>query len=73
MKTVSGFYQQRGDLTDLDVLMIDNFAKDKLIVDGVDEITSGIANYCRSANMERRIYKPIGLGEKAICPKYLIL
>ncbi len=98
---------------DFDVLMIGNFAKDKLIVDGVEEIasgggvyygsvvvkrlgrkvavvtrlhpddfhrldelrtegitifareaagTSGIANYYKSADMERRICKLIGFG-----------
>lgn len=98
-----------------DVLMVGNFAKDKLIVDGVEEIasgggvyygsvaikrlglnvaiatrlhpddfhrleelrsegvavfaseaegTSGIANYYRSTDMERRICKPIGFGGK---------
>jgi sugar/nucleoside kinase (ribokinase family) len=98
-----------------DILMIGNFAKDKLIVDGVEEIasgggvyygsvvikrlglnvavvthlhpddfdrleelrsegvevfaleadgTSGIANYYQSADMERRICKPIGFGGK---------
>lgn len=98
---------------DFDVLMIGNFAKDKLIVDGVEEIasgggvyygsvvvkrlgrkvavvtrlhredfhrleelrgegitvfateaagTSGIANHYQSADMERRICKPIGFG-----------
>jgi sugar/nucleoside kinase (ribokinase family) len=102
-------------LFDFDVLMIGNFAKDKLIVDGVEEIasgggvyygsvvvkrlgrkvvvvtrlhrddfhrleelrgegitiyaqeatgTSGIANYYQSADMERRICKPIGFGGK---------
>lgn len=100
-------------MPDFDVLMIGNFAKDKLIVDGVEEIasgggvyygsvvvkrlgckvavitrlhpddfdrlqelrdegvevfttpaegTSGIANYYQSADMERRICKPIGFG-----------
>lgn len=99
----------------VDVLMVGNFAKDKLIVDGVEEIasgggvyygsvvikrlghsvavvtrlhpddfhrldelkaegvsvyqtpangTSGIANYYQSADMERRICKPIGFGGK---------
>lgn len=102
-------------MSDYDVLMIGNFAKDKLIVDGVEEIasgggvyygsvvikrlglhvavvtrlhpddffrleelkaegidvfatasegTSGIANYYRSTDMERRICKPIGFGGK---------
>jgi len=102
-------------LSDYDILMIGNFAKDKLIVDGVEEIasgggvyygsvvikrlgldvavltrlhpddfyrleelhsegvavypleaagTSGIANYYQSADMERRICKPIGFGGK---------
>ena len=100
-------------MPDFDILMIGNFAKDKLIVDGVEEIasgggvyygsvvvkrlgckvavitrlhpddfdrlqelrdegvqvfttpaegTSGIANYYQSADMERRICKPIGFG-----------
>ncbi len=100
-------------MPDFDVLMIGNFAKDKLIVDGVEEIasgggvyygsvvvkrlgldvavvtrlhpddfdrlqelrdegvvvfatpaegTSGIANYYQSADLERRICKPIGFG-----------
>jgi sugar/nucleoside kinase (ribokinase family) len=100
-------------MPDLDILMIGNFAKDKLIVDGVEEIasgggvyygsvviqrlglragivtrlhphdfhrleevraegvqvyaspadgTSGIANYYRSEDMERRVCKPIGFG-----------
>lgn len=99
----------------VDILMIGNFAKDKLIVDGVEEIasgggvyygsvvirrlgysvavvtrlhpddfprleelkiegvklyatpsddTSGIANYYKSTDMERRICKPIGFGGK---------
>ncbi len=99
----------------VDVLMVGNFAKDKLIVDGVEEIasgggvyygsvvvrrlghsaavatrlhpddfprleelkaegvrvyptaaqgTSGIANYYKSEDMERRICKPIGFGGK---------
>lgn len=102
-------------MTSLDVLMIGNFAKDKLIVDGVEEVasgggvyygsvvvkrlgckvavvtrlhqddfhrldelhaegitvyaqeaagTSGIANYYQSADMERRVCKPIGFGGK---------
>jgi sugar/nucleoside kinase (ribokinase family) len=102
-------------LNSFDILMIGNFAKDKLIVDGVEEIasgggvyygsvvikrlgldvavltrlhpddfyrlgelrsegvevfaleadgTSGIANYYQSADMERRICKPIGFGGK---------
>lgn len=100
-------------MPDFDILMIGNFAKDKLIVDGVEEIasgggvyygsvvvkrlgckvavitrlhhddfdrlqelrdegvevfatpakgTSGIANYYQSADMERRVCKPIGFG-----------
>lgn len=100
-------------MPDVDILMIGNFAKDKLIVDGVEAIasgggvyygsvvvkrlgrsvavvtrlhaddfhrlqelreegvevyatpadgTSGIANYYRSDDMERRICKPIGFG-----------
>lgn len=100
-------------MPDPDILMVGNFAKDKLIVDGVEEIasgggvyygsvvvkrlgrsvavvtrlhpddfdrlqelreegvgvyaipaegTSGIANYYRSDDMERRICKPIGFG-----------
>lgn len=100
-------------MTAFDIIMIGNFAKDKLIVDGVEEIasgggvyygsvvihrlglnvgvvtrlhpddfprleelreegitiyaipsegTSGIANYYQSADMERRITKPIGFG-----------
>lgn len=100
-------------MTDYDIIMIGNFAKDKLIVDGVEEIasgggvyygsvvvkrlglsvavvtrlhpddfprlqelrdegvevfatpaegTSGIANYYRSDDMERRICQPIGFG-----------
>lgn len=100
-------------MVDFDVVMIGNFAKDKLIVDGIEEIasgggvyygsvvikrlghpvavvtrlhpddfhrlqelrdegievfatpaegTSGIANYYQSADMERRICKPIGFG-----------
>lgn len=102
-------------MTDFDILMIGNFAKDKLIVDGIEETssgggvyygsvvikhlglnvavvtrlhpddfvrleelrnegitvyhtaadgTSGIANYYQSADMERRICKPIGFGGK---------
>lgn len=102
-------------MTEFDVLMVGNFAKDKLIVDGVEEIasgggvyygsvvvsrlglkvgvvtrlhpddfprlqelreegvdvyatpsegTSGIANYYSSADMERRVCKPIGFGGK---------
>ena len=100
---------------DVDVLMIGNFAKDEIIVDGVSEVqsgggvyfasvvvkrlgfgvkvitrlhpddffrldevrdvgvevvayeadgTSGIANYYKSEDMERRICKPIGFGGK---------
>jgi sugar/nucleoside kinase (ribokinase family) len=100
-------------MPDFDILMVGNFAKDKLIVDGVEEIasgggvyygsiaiqrlglrvgivtrlhpddfhrleevraegvqifatpadgTSGIANYYRSDDMERRVCKPIGFG-----------
>src|SRR3989304_4352038 len=100
-------------MKEFDILMIGNFAKDKLIVDGVEEIasgggvyygsvvvrrlglavgvitrlhpadfprleelraegievyaipaegTSGIANYYRSDDMERRITRPIGFG-----------
>jgi sugar/nucleoside kinase (ribokinase family) len=100
-------------MPDVDILMVGNFAKDKLIVDGVEEVasgggvyygsvviqrlgmragvvtrlhpddfgrldeirvegvqvhaaasegTSGIANYYRSDDMERRICKPIGFG-----------
>ncbi len=100
-------------MTDFDIVMIGNFAKDKLIVDGVEEIasgggvyygsvvvkrlglsvavvtrlhpddfprlgelrdegievfaipaegTSGIANYYRSDDMERRVCQPIGFG-----------
>ncbi len=99
----------------VDILMVGNFAKDRIIVDGVEEIasgggvyfgsvavrrlgrsvavatrlhphdfhrleelkkegvlvyaapadgTSGIANYYQSADMERRICKPIGFGGK---------
>lgn len=102
-------------MNNFDILMIGNFAKDKIIVDGLEEIasgggvyygsvvikrlglnvavvtrlhpddfyrleelrseevtvfaleadgTSGIANYYRSADMERRICKPIGFGGK---------
>jgi sugar/nucleoside kinase (ribokinase family) len=102
-------------MSKFDILMIGNFAKDKLIIDGVEEIvsgggvyygsvvinrlglsvavvtrlhpedfyrleelkkegikvfatpasgTSGIANYYQSADMERRICKPIGFGGK---------
>lgn len=102
-------------MTTFDILIIGNFAKDKLIVDGVEEVasgggvyygsvvirrlglkvgvitrlhpsdfprldelraegvtvhaipaegTSGIANYYRSADMERRITRPIGFGGK---------
>lgn len=102
-------------MPDYDIVMIGNFAKDKNIVDGVEEVasgggvyygsvvvkrlgarvavvthlhpddfprldelrnegvdvfatpadgTSGIANYYRSSNMERRICKPIGFGGK---------
>jgi len=102
-------------MNNVDVLMVGNFAKDKIIVDGVEEITSGggvhfgsivikrlgykvavatrlllddysrleemidqgvvvyptesngtsgIANYYQSADMERRICKPIGFGGK---------
>jgi sugar/nucleoside kinase (ribokinase family) len=102
-------------MNNVDVLMVGNFAKDKIIVDGVEEITSGggvyfgsivikklgykvavatrlllddysrleemidqgvvvyptesngtsgIANYYKSADMERRICKPIGFGGK---------
>lgn len=102
-------------LAAFDIVMIGNFARDKLIVDGVEEIasgggvyygsvvihrlglkvgvvtrlhpddfprleelhkegitvyaipaegTSGIANYYQSADMERRITKPIGFGGK---------
>lgn len=102
-------------MRDVDVMMIGNFAKDKLIVDGVEEIasgggvyygsvvikrlgyrvavvtrlhpedffrleelktegvdvyptpaagTSGIANYYKSEDMERRICIPIGFGGK---------
>jgi sugar/nucleoside kinase (ribokinase family) len=100
-------------MPDVDILMVGNFARDKLIVDGVEEVasgggvyygsvaiqrlglqaaiitrlhpddfphleevrqagvhvyaspaedTSGIANYYRSDDMERRICKPIGFG-----------
>ena len=100
-------------MTDYDIVMIGNFAKDKLIVDGLEEVasgggvyygsvvikrlgrrvavitrlhpddfqrlqelrdegievfatpaegTSGIANYYRSDDMERRICQPIGFG-----------
>jgi len=100
-------------MPDFDIIMIGNFAKDKLIVDGVEEIasgggvyygsvvihrlgrrvgvvtrlhpddfprleelrsegivihaipadgTSGIANFYKSSDMERRITKPIGFG-----------
>jgi sugar/nucleoside kinase (ribokinase family) len=102
-------------MRDVDILMVGNFAKDKLIVDGVEEVasgggvyygsvvirrlghsvavvtrlhprdffrleelrsegvevypieagdTSGIANYYQSADMERRVCKPIGFGGK---------
>ncbi len=102
-------------MNEFDIIMIGNFAKDKLIIDGVEEIasgggvyygsvvirrlglkvavitrlhpddfprleelrqegveifttpadgTSGIANYYQSADMERRICKPIGYGGK---------
>lgn len=102
-------------MTNFDIIMIGNFARDKLIVDGVEEIssgggvyygsvvisrlgrtvgvitrlhpddyprldelraegvtvhaipaqgTSGIANYYKSEDMERRITKPIGFGGK---------
>jgi sugar/nucleoside kinase (ribokinase family) len=102
-------------MVSVDVFMVGNFAKDRIIVDGLEEITSGggvyfgsvvirrlgysvavatrlhpqdfqrleeleeegvlvyatpadgtsgIANYYRSADMERRICKPIGFGGK---------
>lgn len=102
-------------MTNFDIIMIGNFARDKLIVDGVEKIssgggvyygsvvisrlgrtvgvitrlhpddyprldelraegvtvhaipaqgTSGIANYYKSEDMERRITKPIGFGGK---------
>ena len=102
-------------MPEFDIMMIGNFAKDKLIVDGIEEIasgggvyygsvvikrlglkvavvtrlhpddffrleelksegievfataaegTSGIANYYKSNDMERRICKPIGFGGK---------
>ncbi len=104
-------------MNEVDILMVGNFAKDKLIVDGVEEITSGggvyygsiaikrlgyrvavatrlhindysrleelidqgvdvypnesddtsgIANYYKSVDMERRICKPIGFGGKYV-------
>jgi hypothetical protein len=106
-------------MPDVDILMVGNFAKDKLIVDGVEEVasgggvyygsvaiqrwvcapgivtrlhpddfdrldevraegvqvfatpaegTSGIANYYRSDDMERRICKPIGLAVNTTWP-----
>lgn len=114
-KAVSRHCRLNETMNEYDVLMIGNFAKDKLIVDGVEQTasgggvyygsvvikrlglrvavvtrlhpddfprleelrqegievfatpadgTSGIANYYQSADMERRICKPIGFGGK---------
>ncbi len=113
--TASRRFRVKNRMVDFDIVMIGNFAKDRLIVDGVEQVasgggvyygsvvisrlgrkvavitrlhpddfhrlqelrdegvlvyptpaegTSGIANYYQSADMERRICKPIGFGGK---------
>lgn len=53
-RTASRFYRRnRVEMADFDILMIGNFAKDKLIVDGVEEIASGGGVYYGSVVIKR--------------------
>ncbi len=44
-------------MNEVDILMVGNFAKDKLIVDGVEEITSGGGVYYGSIAIKRLGYR----------------
>ena len=44
-------------MNNVDILMVGNFAKDKIIVDGVEEITSGGGVYFGSIVIKRLGYK----------------